>query len=197
MAPISLDAWLLHQLTFPDRVALFQTGVDPNSVFWALEFTTNHKIFWILPACTVQRHALQYKLKQRTMESWRPHGSSLGSPVLSYGHWTTSSPLYILLASHFPLISSHNIKPCKMEAIATCLIVKDLFHNEFGRLVIEPKEFNVDSCRQCTVKAAKLSLVPRPCAFVAYSTKFAQRAWARSSRDICRSLRHGNFTENQ
>ena len=74
MAPISLDAWLLHQLTFPDRVALFQTGVDPNSVFWALEFTTNHKIFWILPACTVQRHALQYKLKQRTMESWRLPG---------------------------------------------------------------------------------------------------------------------------
>ena len=34
------------------------------------------------------------------------------------------------------------------------------------------------------------SLVPRTCAFVACSTKFAQRAWARSSRDACRSLRH-------
>lgn len=45
-----------------------------------------------------------------------------------------------------------------MEAIATCF-VNDLFHNEFGRLVIvdnKPKEFNVDSCRQHTVKAAKL-----------------------------------------
>ena len=41
------------------------------------------------------------------------------------------------------------------------------------------------------------SLVPRPCAFVACSTKFAQRAWARSSRDVCHSLRHGHFTENQ
>ena len=41
------------------------------------------------------------------------------------------------------------------------------------------------------------SLVPRPCTFVACSTKFAQRAWARSSRDVCHSLRHGHFTENQ
>ena len=33
-----------------------------------------------------------------------------------------------------------------------------------------------------------ISLVPRPCAFVACSTKFAQRAaWARSSRDVCHS----------
>jgi len=31
------------------------------------------------------------------------------------------------------------------------------------------------------------SLVPRPCVFVACSTKFAQRAWARSSCDICHS----------
>ena len=38
------------------------------------------------------------------------------------------------------------------------------------------------------------SLVPRPCAFVACSTKFAQRAWARSSRDVCRSR---NFTSHQ
>ena len=29
------------------------------------------------------------------------------------------------------------------------------------------------------------SLVPRPCAFVACSTKFTQRAWARSSHDVC------------
>ena len=41
------------------------------------------------------------------------------------------------------------------------------------------------------------SLIPRPCAFVACSTKFTQRAWACSSRDVCRSLRHGHFTENQ
>ena len=40
----------------------------------------------------------------------------------------------------------------------------------------------------------KTSLVPRPCAFVACSTKFAQRAWARSSRDVCRSLRHDHFS---
>ena len=39
-----------------------------------------------------------------------------------------------------------------------------------------------------------VSLVPRPCAFVACSTKFAQRAWARSSRDVCRSLRHVHST---
>ena len=32
-----------------------------------------------------------------------------------------------------------------------------------------------------------VNLVPRPCAFVACSTKFAQRAWARSSRDVCHS----------
>ena len=38
------------------------------------------------------------------------------------------------------------------------------------------------------------SLVPRPCTFVACSTKFAQRAWARSSRDVCRSLRHVHST---
>ena len=38
------------------------------------------------------------------------------------------------------------------------------------------------------------SLVPRPCAFVACSTKFAQRAWAHSSRDACRSLRHDPST---
>ena len=31
------------------------------------------------------------------------------------------------------------------------------------------------------------SLVPRPCTFVACSTKFAQRAWARSSCDVCHS----------
>ena len=41
------------------------------------------------------------------------------------------------------------------------------------------------------------SLVPRPCAFVACSMKFAQRAWARSSCDVCHSLHHGHFTENQ
>jgi len=41
------------------------------------------------------------------------------------------------------------------------------------------------------------SLVPRLCVFIACSMKFAQRAWARSSRDVCRSLRHGHFTENQ
>ena len=33
-----------------------------------------------------------------------------------------------------------------------------------------------------------LSFVPRPCAFVACSMKFTQRAWARSSCDLCRSL---------
>ena len=38
------------------------------------------------------------------------------------------------------------------------------------------------------------SLVPRPCTFVACSTKFAQRAWAHSSRDVCRSLRHVHST---
>ena len=36
------------------------------------------------------------------------------------------------------------------------------------------------------------SLIPRPCTFVACSTKFMQRAWACSSRDVCSSLRHGN-----
>ena len=41
------------------------------------------------------------------------------------------------------------------------------------------------------------SLVPRPCVFVACSMKFTQRAWARSSRDVCCSLHHGHFTENQ
>ena len=41
------------------------------------------------------------------------------------------------------------------------------------------------------------SLVPRPCAFVACSMKFTQRTWARSSHDVCHSLRHGHFTENQ
>ena len=42
--------------------------------------------------------------------------------------------------------------------------------------------------------AQSTSLVPRPCAFVACSTKFAQRAWARSSCDACRSLRHDPST---
>ena len=45
-------------------------------------------------------------------------------------------------------------------------------------------------CMQSYVQCITLfppSLVPRPCAFVACSTKFAQRAWARSSRDVCRS----------
>ena len=32
-----------------------------------------------------------------------------------------------------------------------------------------------------------LSLIPRPCVFVACNTKFAQRAWAHSSRDVCHS----------
>ena len=40
------------------------------------------------------------------------------------------------------------------------------------------------------------SLVPRPCTFIACSTIFAQRAWARSSLDVCCSLCYGNFTEN-
>ena len=31
------------------------------------------------------------------------------------------------------------------------------------------------------------SLVPRPCTFVTCSTKFAQRAWARSPCDVCHS----------
>ena len=39
------------------------------------------------------------------------------------------------------------------------------------------------------------TLVPRPCAFVAFSTKFTQRAWARSSRDACHSLRHDPSTK--
>ena len=39
------------------------------------------------------------------------------------------------------------------------------------------------------------SLVPRPCVFAACSKKFAQRAWARSSRDVCRSLRHDPSTK--
>ena len=37
------------------------------------------------------------------------------------------------------------------------------------------------------VYADLCSLVPRPYAFVACSTKFAQRAWACSSRDVCHS----------
>ena len=37
------------------------------------------------------------------------------------------------------------------------------------------------------VEHYKASIVPRLCAFVACSTKFAQRAWARSSRDVCHS----------
>ena len=41
------------------------------------------------------------------------------------------------------------------------------------------------------------SLVPRPCVFVACSTKFMQKAWAHSSCDVCRSLHHDHFTENQ
>lgn len=150
MAPISfsLNAWLLHQLTFPDRVALFQTGVDPNSVFWALGFTTNHKMIWILPACTLQRHALQYEVK--TEDNGKLE-AALGSPVLSYGHWTTSSPLYILLASHFPLISSHNIKPCKMEAIHVLWMISSTMNSGHWLYIVDnkPKEFNVDSCWQC------------------------------------------------
>ena len=39
------------------------------------------------------------------------------------------------------------------------------------------------------------SLVPRPYAFVACSTKFAQRAWACSSRDACCSLCHDPSTK--
>ena len=38
------------------------------------------------------------------------------------------------------------------------------------------------------------SLVPRPCTFVACSTKFAQKAWAHSSRDVRHSLRHDHST---
>ena len=63
----------------------------------------------------------------------------------------------------------------------------------------------VKKCRilQCRILASSKvgwglglipSLVPRPSAFVACSTKFAQRAWARSSRDVCRSLRHVHST---
>ena len=37
------------------------------------------------------------------------------------------------------------------------------------------------------VQVGRTSLVPRPCVFVTCSTKFTQRAWARSSRDVCRS----------
>ena len=33
-----------------------------------------------------------------------------------------------------------------------------------------------------------VSLVPRPCTFVACSTKFMQKAWARLSHDVSRSL---------
>ena len=38
------------------------------------------------------------------------------------------------------------------------------------------------------------SLVPRPCTLVACSMIFTQRAWARSSCDVCRSLRHDPST---
>ena len=41
------------------------------------------------------------------------------------------------------------------------------------------------------------SLVPRACMFVACSTKFAQRTWAHSSHDTCRSIHPNHFTENQ
>ena len=44
------------------------------------------------------------------------------------------------------------------------------------------------------VQQRLVSLIPRPCVFVACSTKFAQRAWARSSRDACCSLRHNPST---
>ena len=37
------------------------------------------------------------------------------------------------------------------------------------------------------VKVTGVSLVPTPCVFIACSTKFAQRAWAHSSRDVCHS----------
>ena len=40
----------------------------------------------------------------------------------------------------------------------------------------------------------KHSLVPSPCAFVACGTKLAQRAWARSSHDVCHSLRYDPST---
>ena len=43
-------------------------------------------------------------------------------------------------------------------------------------------------------KQQKTSLIPRPCAFVTCSMKFAQRAWAHSSRDACCSLRHNHST---
>ena len=38
------------------------------------------------------------------------------------------------------------------------------------------------------------SLIPRPCMFVACSTKFVQRAWAPSTRDVCCSFRHDPST---
>ena len=46
----------------------------------------------------------------------------------------------------------------------------------------------------CVFARVLISLVPRPCEFVACSTKFVQRAWARSSCDGCRSLRNDPST---
>ena len=69
-----------------------------------------------------------------------------------------ASPLYILLASHFSLISSHNIKPCKMEAIHVLRMISSTMNSGDWLYIVDnkPKEFNVDSCWQHTVKAAKL-----------------------------------------
>ena len=54
-----------------------------------------------------------------------------------------------------------------------------------------------ETCGLLSVQIRIHSLVPRPCAFIACSTKFTQKAWACSSRDMCRSICHNHFTENQ
>jgi len=54
-----------------------------------------------------------------------------------------------------------------------------------------------ETCGLLSVQIRIDSLVLRPCAFIACSTKFTQKAWACSSRDMCRSICHNHFTENQ
>ena len=40
-----------------------------------------------------------------------------------------------------------------------------------------------------------VTLIPRPCAFVACSATFVQKAWSILSRDAYRSLRHDHSPE--
>ena len=102
-------------------------------------------------------------------------------------------------------IGSSIAKPHKTSSECCTACYKSLLHVLFDVDLTQKVLVRLMSCVTCgasetcgslSVQIRIYSLVPRPCAFIAGSTKFTQKAWSCSARDMCRSICHNHFTEN-